>query len=288
MSKSIPVSFHGGRLKGEIHPDYMDESFLSFLHGLPDALSKGTYPLLKEREDRLYFAVEADHGGVREEIFVKVDDFTRRIRPVKWLRNFFTPSRAERAWRVAHAFLREGLPTPTPITFLESRRGGCLLRSYLLVQRVSAAEAIHQRYARRYRGTLDPVILKEKEALMSSLSSALALMHARGIFYGDLKASNVLVFSMGESSALTFVDLESARLAGEVSKARRIKDLGSLLCSFLGIFTRRDAFRFIRQYLEASPSLEIPHRVFVNEVYRKAIKRKGTANRPLLRRCGSG
>lgn len=280
MKGAIPISLRDGRLQGEVNADYGEDRFLSFLGALPEMVSENRRPLLDEREDRLYLAVEIEHGEEKKPLFIKVDDFTRRIRLKKWFRNFFVPSRARKSWRAGEALIKHGIPTATPIAFLEMRRWGFLLRSYLLVQRLPSAEAIHQRYKRLYRRCADPALAKEKEVLLGALARALAAMHENGIFYGDLKASNVLAYPAEKRMELAFVDLESVRLSRKISLARRVEDLGSLLCSFLGIVSRRDAFRFIKIYMAASPTLSADRKEFIGKINRFAIQRKGGAQPP--------
>lgn len=288
MNGAIPVSLKGGRLKGEVNADYYDDPFLDFLNALPDAVAAGRYPLLKQREDRLYLAVEIDRRGDREPLFIKVDDFTRRIRIKKWIRNLLTPSRAEKSWRAGEAFLRLGISTPTPVAFLETRRWGFLLRSYLLVRRIPAAEAIHQRYARCYREGASAEQAQEKARLISALARDLSAMHENGVVYGDLKASNVLVASEGERLRLSFVDLESVRLFDGVPISARIEDLGSLFGSFLGLLSRRDVLFFIRAYRARSPRLKGETKGLVRAIYRYAVGRKKGAPKPPCEGSGSG
>ncbi|TAK02853.1 MAG: hypothetical protein EPO39_12900 [Candidatus Manganitrophaceae bacterium] len=278
--KSVPVSLKEGSLQGVVNADYHEDRFLSFLSDLPEAIKENRHPLLDEREDRLYLSIEATYGGSKKPLFVKVDDFTRRVRLKKWFRNFFVPSRARKSWRAGEILIRHGLPTPMPIAFLETKRWGFLLRSYLLVEQLPAAEAVHRRYQRLYRQSADAGLVKEKGVLLEALAAALATLHQNGVFYGDLKASNVLAYPTQGGMGLAFVDLESVRISRSVSLSRRVEDLGSLLCSFLGIVSRRDAFRFIKIYMAASPTLSADRKEFIGKINRFAIQRKGGAQPP--------
>ena len=260
-----------------MNADYRDERFLSFLGALPGAIAEKRHPVLDEREDRLYLAIEIERGEKKEPLFIKVDDFTRRVRFKKWFRNFFVSSRAKKSWRAAEVLMQHGIPTPAPIAYLDTRRWGFLLRSYLLVERLPASEAVHRRYRRLYRPCADAGLVKEKEILRDALACALAAMHENGIFYGDLKASNVLVYPAEGKMALAFIDLESVRIAKPISLARRVEDLGSLLCSFLGIVSRRDAGRFIKRYIASSPTLGADQKTFIRKINRFAFQRKGGA-----------
>ncbi|MBI3802809.1 MAG: hypothetical protein HY282_03510 [Nitrospirae bacterium] len=275
MLKTVPISLKEGRLVGEVNAEYEDPSFRHFLDRLPEAIAENRYPLLHAREDRLYLVIEIERSGRKEPLFVKVDDFTRRVRFKKWIRNRFVRSRARKSWRAGEALMKASLPTPTPIAFLERRLCGFLLQSYLLVEQIPSAEAVHQRYARLYEGCADGVRLREKEDLLQTLAGALATLHGAGMFYGDLKASNVLVYPAEGKVHLTFVDLESVRISREISLARRIEDLGSLLSSFLGIVSRRDAVRFLQRYLAAASNLKVDRKVFFRNIYQHAIQRKG-------------
>ncbi len=212
--KGTPISFENGLIRGEIDADYFQSHFIAFLKDLPQAVIERRFPILKEREDRLYLIAEIEHGGSKESLFVKIDDFTRKVRFKKWIRNWFVRSRARKSWEAAHYFLEQGFPTPFPIAFLEKRRYGFLLQSYLLVRFIGPAVSLQKGYLARDPGKNPSSIhgSTKQRGLMIRLASLLAAIHERGVSYGDLKASNLLIASEGEKEELLFIDLESVSL----------------------------------------------------------------------------
>ena len=274
LKRGIPIAFENGRLRGEVDSDYFQSEFMAFLKDLPGAVTEGRFPLLKEREDRLYYVAEVEQGGIKESFFLKVDDFTRRIRLKKWIRNAFVSSRAKKSWEVGRYFRECRLPTPQPVAFLEAKRFGCLLRSYLLVKHLPSAEPVHQRYLRLNQKLPVSDRMAEKEGLIAELSFLLASLHQRGISYGDLKASNIMAYPKDGKAALSFIDLESVTVSKEISVAGRVDDLGSLLSSFLGMISAREAFQFLNRYLETLPLLGAGKKEFVRAIYQQAVTRK--------------
>lgn len=282
LQRGTPISFENGLIRGAVDTNYFQSDFIAFLNHLPEAVVERRFPILKEREDRLYLIAEIERGGTKESLFVKVDDFTRKIRFKKWIRNWFVRSRARKSWEAAHYFLEQGFPTPLPIAFLEKRRYGFLLQSYLLVRFIGSAEPLQKGYLSRDRGKnpSDKQGSTKRRGRIIRLASLLASIHERGVSYGDLKASNVLIVPEGENERFFFIDLESVRLRkSPLAPSARVDDLGSIFGSVLEILSTRDAIYFINYYLNASPALQIDKRSLMSAVYRRAVERRKRGER---------
>jgi tRNA A-37 threonylcarbamoyl transferase component Bud32 len=128
-------------------------------------------------------------------------------------RDLFRGTRAERAFRAAHALRHRGIETPEVVAVL--RRGFPPSRSLLLARRldghVSLASAIQGRGA--------------GAALATRLGRMLRRMHDLGVRHRDLKPNNVFV--AGDRIAL--LDLDGVReTRGAVPWRARAKDLARL------------------------------------------------------------
>lgn len=282
LQGGTPISFENGLLRGAVDTNYFQSDFIAFLNDLPEAVVERRFPILKEREDRLYLIAEIERGGTKESLFVKVDDFTRKVRFKKWIRNWFVRSRARKSWEAAHYFLEHGFPTPFPVAFFEKRRYGFLLQSYLVVRFIGSAEPLQKGYLSRDPGK-NPSDIQgsaKRRGLIIRLASLLASIHERGVSYGDLKASNVLIVPEGEYERLFFIDLESVRLKkSSLAASARVDDLGSIFGSVLEILSMRDAIYFINHYLNASPGLHIDKRSLMSAIYRCAVERRKRGER---------
>jgi tRNA A-37 threonylcarbamoyl transferase component Bud32 len=165
------------------------------------------------------------------------------------LKDFFRSSRARRAWIAANSLAMRGIPVARPVVYLERRRLGILLESYILTQALAGVmlRDIFRRYDRAgYR-------IEEKRRLLGEVARFLKKMHRNGVAYRDLKGTNFIVQdTVSGSYDLRIVDFDGIHL-GSVSWHRRMKNLARLVeeCRRHCCFTQSDRVRFLKSYLDA-------------------------------------
>ena len=164
-------------------------------------------------------------------------------------KDFFRSSRARRTWIAANSLEMRGIPVARPLLYLERRRLGLLLDSYILTQAIAGVmlRDIFRRYdAAGYR-------IGEKRTLLGDLARFLKKMHRNGVAHRDLKGTNFMVQETAAGSYyFHIVDFDGIRL-GPLSSYRRIKNLARLgeECHRHSCFTYGDRLRFLKTYLGA-------------------------------------
>lgn len=184
---------------------------------------------------------ESRSGGVE----VVVKQFNNRGFKDRTLRRL-RGSKAERAWKIARAFVAAGLPTAEPVLLAESRRSDG--PSLLVTRRLE--EVVELRYVLRavHRGAeREEYPWIDFPALLDDLGGLLRRMHEAGIFHRDLSIGNVLV-SRDDPRRLYLIDLNRGRLRRRLGALARTRDL-----SRLAIFGRADRRRFLAAYWGRRP-----------------------------------
>ncbi|MBW8058514.1 MAG: lipopolysaccharide kinase InaA family protein [Candidatus Methylomirabilales bacterium] len=161
-------------------------------------------------------------------------------------KDLFRHSRARRVWIAGNSLRMRGIPTPLPYAYLERRRFGILLQSYLITERVEGVGLLESCGRFGEAGAS----FQEKWQVARESATLLRTLHERGVSHRDLKAQNILV---GEELPRRFrpllVDLDGVRL-GRVGRRRRIRDLARFARSFRdqSAVTRTDRVRFLQTY----------------------------------------
>ena len=164
-------------------------------------------------------------------------------------KDFFRSSRARRTWIAANSLEMRGIPVARPLLYLERRRLGILLESYILTQ--ALAGVMLRDIFRRYDGA--GYRIEEKRLLLRALARFLKKMHRNGVAHRDLKGSNFIVQeTAGGGYDFHIVDFDGIHL-GPVSWYRRTKNLTRLAeeCRRHSCFTQSDRLRFLKSYLGA-------------------------------------
>ncbi|HWP59736.1 MAG TPA: lipopolysaccharide kinase InaA family protein [Candidatus Acidoferrales bacterium] len=163
------------------------------------------------------------------------------------IKDLFRSSRARRTWLAANSLHMRGIFVALPLAYLERRRFGFLLESYILTAAVDG-EPLRD-ILRRYRDFGYP--LSEKRTLLGALARVVKRLHESGVACRDLKASN-LVVDKSESGSFRFhiVDFDGVYF-GRVGWRRRMKNLARLAeeAARYRCFTRADRLRFLVNYL---------------------------------------
>jgi tRNA A-37 threonylcarbamoyl transferase component Bud32 len=189
------------------------------------------------------------------------------------VKNLFRPSTAMRSWINGHSLLDRGVATARPLLILEQRQRGVAGEAVLAFEFLPDAVE------------LKPALVKAGEvqrlALLDKLARLLKRMHHVGVSHRDLKASNILVTTIGEP---VLIDLVGVTLGTKVADSVRQRDLARLAASFLTgeVLRHRHRLNFLRTYL--GPSHWADWKVWWNQIVlllNRKRQKNATSGRPL-------
>ena len=237
--------FVSGMYRGFAREDLVSPELLEFLHDPDRAFSDPASTIIKDS----YTTSSCTVGREQRSLHIKRYNYQNTFYALKY---FFRTSRAKRVWKVAQHLIASNIPTPQPISFLDQRKGGLLIKSFFISKAIDGAvplnRAIHKLNA--CRASRDTA---QKKTLIQQAAHLVRVLHERGICHRDLKASNILVQeNPGQTQELYLTDLDSARVQTRIRAKERIRDLARLNASLYytaGISTA-DRFRFLRDYLK--------------------------------------
>src|SRR5262249_30166595 len=132
-------------------------------------------------------------------------------------------SPARQAFVAARVLTALGFGVPQVVAAVEDRRLGMLRRSFFLTREVAGALT-----ADRYWAALEGAPAVERRRFARRLGDLFRRLHAAGVYHNDLKDMNVLVRQGLDGPDPVLLDLERVRIAGPVSRRRRIKNLVQL------------------------------------------------------------
>ncbi len=218
-----------------------------YIKELDNIFAKRDIKIIKETPDRYNGILKCYREGKVYKFHIKYDDFARKISLVKMVRNLFKKSRCMNSWEVATRMIKLGIPTPLPIAAGEKRKAGLLIRSFYISEFIEGAMNIYDYFLKNKNRCRD--LTSWKNRIIKDISSLIGRMHKAGIAHGDLKRNNILVSENYEGGYNLFlIDIESASIQGEICESSRIKDLGRLYKSFMGIASNYEMMRFIAGY----------------------------------------
>lgn len=151
-------------------------------------------------------------------------------------------SPAARAFRGGVGLRARRIGTAAPYAFLEQRRLGLPVASWLWLEDLQPAVP-----ADAFAGVFDA------NELADSLASLLVRLHRAGIRHGDLKASHVYLETGASGLEARLIDLEGIRFARRVPERRRIQELAQLNASLPDAFPDTLRCRIFERYRAALP-----------------------------------
>lgn len=176
--------------------------------------------------------------------------------------------RGSSAARAFHAGQRLGLLTnraARPLAYLEERRFGLPLKSWLVVEKVGDEDL----------DGLDPKDPALESRLATALGDWLAEGHAWGLSHRDLKGGNVRVTVEPESIRFWLIDLEDLNGPDELRDDARLLALSQLNASLpddaLSLENRRAA---LDRYLARAPFAETNPMRIAAEISRRSLARR--------------
>ena len=161
------------------------------------------------------------------------------------IKTAFRPSRPWRLFHVTGHLIQKGVRTPAPAALMERRTMGLVQASYLLTDYVDG-KRIRQAMMemKQTRGW--------RRGMLAGLASLVGSLHDAGVIHGDMKANNFLVQKPYSDIRLWVVDLDGARIRGELSPSQRADDLARLLASLKELTSAAEQKRFLMAYLQKS------------------------------------
>ena len=241
--------FVSSMYRGFVRGSPTSPELLEFLQDPDRAFSDPSSTIIKDSNTTSSCTVSRIMGGKQRSFHIKRYNYQSTFYALKYL---FRTSRAKRVWKVAQNLIACNIPTPQPISFLEQRKGGLLIKSFFISKTIDGAvplnSAIYELNA--CRASRDTA---QKKTLIQQVAHLVQALHECGICHRDLKASNILVQkNPGQAQKLYLTDLDSARVQTRIRAKERIRDLARLNASLFyttGISTA-DRLRFLRDYLK--------------------------------------
>ena len=146
-------------------------------------------------------------------------------------------SPGRRAWLAGHGLLARRIAAARPLAYLERRRLGLPVASWVVLEDLRPAAPANLLGARA-------------ETVLDALARLLVELHRAGVDHGDLKATNVL---LDAALAPALVDLEAVRFRRRVPDARRLAALAELNASLPDAFPAAARRRAFDRYVRALP-----------------------------------
>lgn len=167
--------------KGRIKTSYNHPLFVQAISDCSRLLSDQDTEILLDRRNRVGVVALPQQDESKVDIVIK--EF--RSRGVNRLKSLFLRGKAFKSWRGAVALVEKDIETPSPVAYLEKRKGLFLDQSFFLAEKVGGVEEIRFLFPE-----LPPSELRQ---LLISLSQHLSNCHKKGILHRDLSDGNILV-----------------------------------------------------------------------------------------------
>jgi tRNA A-37 threonylcarbamoyl transferase component Bud32 len=164
-------------------------------------------------------------------------------------------SPAARAWRSGVGLRARRIGSAVPYAYLEQRRLGLPVASWLLLEDLRPALPADAAAAQ-----LDGARVAD------ALASLLARLHRAGIRHGDLKGSHVFLAPRGGGLEARLIDLEDVRFSRRVSERARIRELAQLNASLPDALDDTLRCRAFARYRAA-----VPFRADAGECLRRVV-----------------
>jgi hypothetical protein len=164
--------------------------------------------------------------------------------PARALADAVRGSAARRAWRAGHGLAARGLAGARPLAFLERRRLGVALASWLVLEdlRPGAPAALALERA-----------LAPPEQVLDVLAALCLALHRRGVDHADLKGTNVWLRRGTQGLEARLLDLEDVRFRRRLRDPRRLRALAQLNASLPDAFPAAARRRAFARYARALP-----------------------------------
>jgi len=168
-----------------------------------------------------------------------------------FIKHLFRPSRARRAFNATFMLQRYGFDAPAIVGLFEHRTGPFCTDNILLTEEVENSKTMSRLLADICQNSGGDSFI-HKRALTEAFGRTIGLMHAKGIFHGDLRLGNVLVVEEEQKWRFFFIDNERTKKFSRLPGRLRLKNLVQINMFRNGI-TNSDRLRFFRAYMMVNP-----------------------------------
>ncbi len=196
------------------------------------------------------------------------------------LRYLLRTSRGRRAWAVGETFRMLQIPTPRPLGYLEVRKRGLPLRSYVFTEFERESDTARRWICRHWRRSDDTV----KRAFRAALQDMLNTLYRANIYHADTKLANLMARPADGSAVpdLMWIDLECVRFGVRATEHRMIRNLVQMNGSVRNAWmTETERLVFLREMAETYPFLMDPRNI--DKMRRWTVARW---HKELRTRCG--
>lgn len=133
-------------------------------------------------------------------ITVNVKSYQKPIYINRIAYTFFRKTKAERAYEYAFELIKREINTPTPIAYIEMKKGGLLSRSFFI--------SLHTPMDGNLRlfGDTEPSI-SGRENLVDAFAKFSAEVHSKGVLHKDYSPGNILYEKKGENYNFSLIDI---------------------------------------------------------------------------------
>jgi hypothetical protein len=172
-------------------------------------------------------------------------------------------SAARRAWRAGHGIALRRIGVALPHAWLERRRVGVPVRSWVVLEDVRPG--VPAAFALAHGFAADDVL--------DTLARLLVALHRRGVDHVDLQGTHVYLRRTGGGLVARLIDLEAARFRLPLPARRRIQALAELNASLPDAYPDDARLRAWRRYVRALP-FEAGARAALAGVVRESLARR--------------
>jgi len=246
----------------------------SLIGRLTSAAPQPGTTVIRENLIRASFLVKTDSRDCPE-LFVKRYKTGGLSDALKYL---LLPSKARTEWRALNLFEARGLPCPKAIAFSEKKTAGVLRDAFLVTRSLAPAPALNE-YVER-----TPPAPETRREITCALARLVQKLHARGVYYRDLHAGNILIrHRSGSAPDLFFIDLHRAKFPPALFQWMQVRDIAQL-CNSLPA-TAADSARFFLAYTQAAGMSGRRSRAFRKLIQAKRAELEARRIRSRSKRC---
>lgn len=178
-------------MKVYIHPEY--HSYSDFLETIPNQIEQGKGICIHDGRNKV---VLFENQGLRV--------VAKKFKPANWIQRigytFFRPTKAKRAYLYAGELRKRGIDTPHEIAYFEESVHGFFKNGWFVCEECAYPQVF---------SVLDAATQFPTD-LAAAVAKHIALMHEKGIYFGDLNLGNFL-YSQGGDGTYHFVMVDTNR-----------------------------------------------------------------------------
>ncbi|HCO95686.1 MAG TPA: hypothetical protein DIU00_17360 [Phycisphaerales bacterium] len=243
---------------------------------LPSSEAQDHFVRVPSSRNARVFKFDISFDGTNHSFYLKY--YLSRSR-LEYVKHFFRPSRAGRAFNATLMLHKNGFDAPVVIGLFERRPGPFCTDNLLLTEDVKNTGSISQFLTDIYQNSGKDAMTKKRD-LIEAFAKTIGQMHAKNIFHGDLRLGNVLVVGEQQKWRFFFIDNERTKKFYCLPNRLRLKNLVQINMFRSGI-TNTDRLRFFKEYWAENRSIKTQKTALIKKVLRKTnhrlSKKKGFA-----------